>query len=89
MSKIPSWNDSMIDGARDVVAYLEKLLSERSQLYGMLIHIMLLTGKTEYNVPDPSWFKELGGKYYVAFYPEEGTGKWIAKLQERKVQDGN
>ena len=79
------WEDDIMRGIDYSHKLLEVIKSERSQLYGMLIHLMLQCNLEEVDLPPIDVFRGYGNSYYIIF--SNDSGKFTMKLLERPSEE--
>lgn len=81
------WEDDLMRGAEYTRKFIDLLMNERSQLYGVIIHLMLTNNIGALILPPIEEFKEYGKKYYVLFAQDPETKEYLAKLLEQENND--
>lgn len=80
------WTDDVIRGADWTIKFMSYIKRERSQTYGMILHLMLTQGLKEIEMPSIEELNKLGDIYYILFNPDE-DGVWKVRLVEREDHD--
>jgi hypothetical protein len=87
MAEIYPWKDDVMTGFEKISEFFSFVLRERSQLYGSLIHLMILTGSYKVELPPtPEKFVEYGRKYYVMF-SQGDDGKFYMEVHKRENEE--
>lgn len=79
------WNDDVMKGIAYTHNLLDFILSERSQLYGTLVHFMVQFEVNNIEFPTPEDLAFYGKNYYIHFDTDDNK----IKLMKQENTDGN
>lgn len=82
-----AWEDDTMRGAEYVKKYTDHIMKERSQLYGVIIHLMLTHEMDTMEFPDIEVFNQYGKDYYILFEKVEDTENYRARLLKQEPDE--